>query len=42
MEVLGYENRWNQLAIRLDQDDLQSHPDLLKELVQQAYDTSGH
>jgi hypothetical protein len=42
MEVLGYENRWKQLAIRLDQDDLQSHPDLLKELIQRAYDMSGH
>jgi hypothetical protein len=42
LDVLGYENRWKQLAIRIDQDDIKGHPDLVKELIQQAYDAAGH
>jgi hypothetical protein len=41
LDVLDYDNRWKQLPIRIDQDDIQAHPDLIKELVQQAYQASG-
>jgi hypothetical protein len=41
VNLLAYKTRWGRYCLQVDQEDLETHADLLRELAQQAHDSYG-
>ena len=41
VNLLAYQARWGRYRIQVDHEDLESHADLLRDLMKQAHDSYG-